>query len=258
MKDVRASFPPKKPPQVEEFEFGAWKIRTCKSHIMCSEEEEVISSKLSLPHLPDMLFLNNSVSISRAGSQELSLSFSPLEALKGVNNHEELVQVSSAAAWQASRKDCPHLNKVVQPYDWTFTTPYSGSLSGPWTVKPTQESINYEKLKIQEKILFFDEVLLFEDELDDNGCTKLSVKLRVMPSGFFILLRFYLRVDNTLVRVYDTRIYHEVDKPYLLKEYSEREASVDKLSVSRDILTDQNRIVDHLPIVKTITEVLRF
>ena len=28
--------------------------------------------------------------------------------------------------WQASRKDSPHLNKVVHPYDWTYTTDYKG------------------------------------------------------------------------------------------------------------------------------------
>ena len=88
-------------------------------------------------------------------------------------------------------------------------------------------------MKVQEKILFFDEVVLYEDELDDNGCTKLSVKLRVMPSGFFVLLRFYLRVDKTLIRVYDTRIYHEVVNNYILREYSEREQTTDKITVSR-------------------------
>ena len=33
---------------------------------------------------------------------------------------------------------------------------------------------------------------------------------RVMPSCLFCLLRFYLRVDGTLIRVIDTRIYHQV------------------------------------------------
>ena len=28
-----------------------------------------------------------------------------------------------------------------------------------------------------------DQVVLYEDELDDNGCAKLSVKMRAMPSG---------------------------------------------------------------------------
>ena len=33
---------------------------------------------------------------------------------------------------------------------------------------------------------------------------------RVMASGFFVLLRFFLRVDGVLVRMNDTRIYHQV------------------------------------------------
>ena len=109
----------------------------------------------------------------------------------------------------------------------------SGTVNEKFQVEPSDLKINYEKLKVQEKILFFDEVVLYEDELDDNGCTKLSVKLRVMPSGFFVLLRFYLRVDKTLIRVYDTRIYHEVVNNYILREYSEREQTTDKITVSR-------------------------
>ena len=31
-----------------------------------------------------------------------------------------------------------------------------------------------------------------------------------MASGFFILLRFFLRVDGVVVRLYDTRIHHQV------------------------------------------------
>ena len=34
---------------------------------------------------------------------------------------------------------------------------------------------------------------------------------RVMASGFFILLRFFMRVDGLLIRMNDTRIYHEVN-----------------------------------------------
>ena len=30
---------------------------------------------------------------------------------------------------------------------------------------------------MREKILFFDEVILYEDELDDNGCAVLSAKI---------------------------------------------------------------------------------
>lgn len=34
---------------------------------------------------------------------------------------------------------------------------------------------------------------------------------RVMPSSFFVLLRFFLRVDGVLIRMNDTRLHHEVN-----------------------------------------------
>jgi type 2A phosphatase activator TIP41 len=70
---------------------------------------------------------------------------------------------------------------------------------------------------------FFEEVLLFEDELHDHGVSSLSVKIRVMPSSFFLLLRFFLRIDGVLIRMNDTRLYHEADKTYMLREYTSRE-----------------------------------
>jgi type 2A phosphatase activator TIP41 len=30
-----------------------------------------------------------------------------------------------------------------------------------------------------------------------------------MPTSFFLLLRFFLRVDGVLIRINDTRLYHE-------------------------------------------------
>lgn len=52
---------------------------------------------------------------------------------------------------------------------------------------------------------------------------------RVMPSGFFILLRFFLRVDDVLIRINDTRFHYEIDNDYILKEYTSKEATVQKL-----------------------------
>jgi len=248
-------FPQRKPPTVESFQFGPWTIATTKSHIVTAQDSDNLSSQLELPHLPDMLFSNNKVELKHEGGAVMQ--FIPMEALKLVNAHEDLVHVATAADWLAARQDSPHLNKIVHPYDWTFTTEYKGTLTH-FKCEPTEKTINYEKLKIQEKILFFDEVVLFEDELDDNGCTKLSVKLRVMPSGFFVLQRFYLRVDATLIRVYDCRIYHEVENGFLLREYSEREQTVDKLTVGREVWTDHNQIVDHLPVKRTWVEKLIF
>jgi len=53
-----------------------------------------------------------------------------------------------------------------------------------------------------------------------------------MPSGFFVLMRFYLRVDDTLARVVDARLYHAAGSDYVLREYTERESSWEELKAN--------------------------
>lgn len=60
-----------------------------------------------------------------------------------------------------------------------------------------------------------------------------------MASGYFILLRFYLRVDGVLVRVHDTRIYCDYTKNYLLREYSVRECPYNQIKVCLYLALDQ-------------------
>lgn len=65
----------------------------------------------------------------------------------------------------------------VKPFDWTFTTDYKGTLTGGFVVTPTDTRIDIEKLRQREKILFYHDLLLFEDELHDNGTAVCSVKI---------------------------------------------------------------------------------
>ena len=44
-------------------------------------------------------------------------------------------------------------------------------------VEETTEGIDYTLLKQQEKIFFYDDVILYEDELADNGTAVLSAKI---------------------------------------------------------------------------------
>ena len=44
-------------------------------------------------------------------------------------------------------------------------------------VLDTEERIDVEKLKRKDKILFYVDLTLFEDELHDNGIASLSVKM---------------------------------------------------------------------------------
>ncbi|XP_032431782.1 TIP41-like protein isoform X6 [Xiphophorus hellerii] len=57
---------------------------------------------------------------------------------------------------------------------------------------------------------------------------ELQIK-RVMPSSFFLLQRFFLRVDGVLIRINDTRVYYEDGKDYMLREFSTRENTITEL-----------------------------
>ncbi len=41
----------------------------------------------------------------------------------------------------------------------------------------SEEKINTDKLKQRDKILFYADIVLFEDELSDHGCSLLNVKI---------------------------------------------------------------------------------
>ena len=54
---------------------------------------------------------------------------------------------------------------------------FPGTLLGDLKVSPSTERIDIEKLKVPEPILFFEELYLYEDELDDNGATNCVVRI---------------------------------------------------------------------------------
>ncbi|XP_041352003.1 TIP41-like protein isoform X2 [Gigantopelta aegis] len=217
-------------------------------------------NQLKLQQTPEMVFASNKLRVEH--SHGFGIEFSALDALKLVDASSDPYQVAASRAWQEARADCEHIKKVVNQFDWTYTTDYKGSLFGKgmhhMEVKPTSERVDTEKLKRREKILFYDDILLYEDELSDNGCSILRVKIRVMPTSFFILLRFYMRVDDVIVRLNDTRIYHEAEKNYILREFTSRDEKIENLKVPIHILTDPNAITEYLPVRQETYEKLEF
>ena len=110
-------------------------------------------------------------------------------------------------------------------------------------------------------ILFYDDIVLFEDELADNGTAMLTVKLRVMPTCFFSLQRFFLRVDDVLFRVIEIRLFHQFGKDFVLRERQVRSATHDdlveaypNLEEDKGKLTDQQYIASILPLLDTQME----
>ncbi|XP_076278085.1 TIP41-like protein [Lasioglossum baleicum] len=243
----------------EEHVFPPWHVKYTKSHILhskCSKSENgctdkddpcqfcVFSRTLELPHMPDMVFPNNILTLKHQDGAYIQ--FNALDALKTVSNGKINIQLACAEAWKESRSETSeYLEEKIKPFDWTFTTSYTGSVSN-FKFEETNERIDMDKLRRKDKILFYHDLTLFEDELHDNGIAVCSVKIRVMPGSFFILLRYFLRIDNVLIRVNDTRIYHEFGQDYLLREYTTRESKVSELRVPPHLFCEPSEIAPHL------------
>jgi type 2A phosphatase activator TIP41 len=140
----------------------------------------------------------------------------------------------------------------TKPYDWTYTTVYPGHFPAqnsysfaPADASNSRHVIPIAELTRQDPILFYAEIPLYEDELHDNGMSQVTIRVvrphfccslfrdiqyslaqRVMPTSFFLLSRFTLRVDNVLFRTYDTRIYHSFTSspPLIVRETTGWEA----------------------------------
>lgn len=72
------------------------------------------------------------------------------------------------------------MEEKIKPFDWTFSTEYKGTFSDHFKYEITNERIDLERLKQKEKILFYQDFTLYEDELHDNGVASCSVKIVII------------------------------------------------------------------------------
>ncbi|OTA91567.1 hypothetical protein M434DRAFT_397096 [Hypoxylon sp. CO27-5] len=129
----------------------------------------------------------------------------------------------------------------------------------------TNKPIPIELLKRRDPILFFDEVMLYESELDDNGISVLSVKVRVHEQRMLLLARLFMRLDNVVVRIRDTRVYVDFAAEEVTREYTAKESGFEDVKrkllmtgLMPDAVTvalrDANKIADLLPTVEQVLE----
>lgn len=122
------------------------------------------------------------------------------------------------------------IKEIVRPFDWSYSTDYKGTLyPTAKQFEPSTVPIPIELLKRPDPILFFDDVMLYEDELADNGVSMLSCKIRVMPERLLLLSRFFMRLDNVVFRLRDTRVYIDFDKLEVIREYQARELGYEEV-----------------------------
>ncbi|ULU02897.1 hypothetical protein L5515_005310 [Caenorhabditis briggsae] len=247
----------------EFFKQGGFEFQSLAGHILessCKHSKEIqepnclkckYDKELALDELPEMVFARNCLRIHFQSTG--FIEFNTLDALKMViSDRLPDVQVGASSAWQSSRKDrIQEIQNHQKPFDWTFTTHYKGTVNG-LKVTPTTERIDMERLKRRDAIAFSSSVILFEDELADHGIAQLSARCRVMREGyFFVLLRFYMRVDGVLLRCCDTRIVGDDNSGKVIREWQLREAKYENLRhVDPEALLDVDRAWMHLPIVE--------
>ncbi|KAB8232347.1 hypothetical protein ETB97_011079 [Aspergillus alliaceus] len=234
-----------------------FKITTQKRPILKADAIEDMTKKLGIAP-PEMIFGDNIVTVKHENSN-WTITFNAFDALDRVDKTgASMLKVAYSKEWQRSReKTHEGIKDVVKPFDWSYTTDYTGTVqSNSRSFEPTTKPIPLELLKRPDPILFFDEVILYEDELADNGITMLSCKIRVMPARLLLLSRFFLRLDNVLFRLRDTRVYVDFENLEVIREFQSKELEYEAvrqiLATTRDdvpaVMRDPNRLSEILPL----------
>lgn len=208
---------------------GNFRISSRKLPILKSGPIDALGARLGIP-IPEMIFGDNLVSVTHLPSG-WTIAFTAEAALDRVDKTgERMLRVAYAGEWSSSReKTSAGISEVVKPYDWSYSTDYRGTESASdadgrkLAAGPGTPPIPIELLRRRDPILFADEVVLYESELDDNGISILSVKVRVMEQRMLLLCRLFMRLDNVVVRVRDTRVYVDFAKDLLIREYTAKE-----------------------------------
>ncbi|MCJ1307400.1 hypothetical protein MMC25_001046 [Agyrium rufum] len=244
-----------------------YKITSRKLPILKAEPIDQMTAALKIA-VPEMIFGDNFINVENV-SQGWQLNFNTYDALDKVDKTgDSMLQVAHSKEWQSTRQEKHKgITEIVKPFDWSYTTDYRGSLaSRDWVFQETEKSIPLELLRRPDPILFFDDVMLYEDEMADNGITMFSCKVRVMPSRMLLLSRFFMRLDNVMFRIRDTRVYVDFDTKEVIREYTAKEEdyeSVRKRLVPTgrdDILAqmrDPNRMAEVLPTAQSVKEELK-
>ena len=203
---------------------GGWTISSKSGHIATDAKAEEFKSEIGVLTIPEQWYDSSYLQITHEATGT-SLAFTGEDALRAWRSHQiQPVQVPLSHKWTESRKvemEAHHAKQLQ--YDWTYTTDYAGTTTtsktaassqnttreGPLIWEPTSDQMDRTLLTSRDPILLFDDVLLYESELEDNGISTLSVKIRVMPKCWYVLLRFFLRVDGLLVRLREARLFSQ-------------------------------------------------
>ncbi|WEJ93799.1 Tap42 interacting protein [Yamadazyma tenuis] len=277
----KSSFPIQDKPSIT---INDWSIYTIKRPILSSQELDDLEERFRFP-LPEMIFGNNSVKLVNDKTKSI-IEFNALDALDSIDKSSDL-KVSYHQEWLEARrtnslstdshdasaekalKENGNIDltkytdlETIKNYDWTYSTNYKGSITNMEFAK-TDEKFPIDRLLNPDPILFFDESILYEDELGDNGISMLSTKIRVMPTCLLLLCRLFLRIDNVIFRIRDTRVFVDFETNKVLREYKEQDGVYNDVlgkisgkvtSDPKSLLRDPNWVSQNIPVLKSELE----
>jgi type 2A phosphatase activator TIP41 len=158
----------------------------------------------------------------------------PSVSFRGVS----VLQSSDATLWKRKQQDNSSSStesitsnnniaaSTVFHYDWTYSTPFCGKVYGTrvqWKSLP-KSGMPMNLLTDQSvPILYFDHLVLVEDDLHDTGQMQYICKVRVMPTCAYILSQLLVRVDHVVVRVRECRLLVDFGAQTMYRDVTWRE-----------------------------------
>ena len=185
-------------------------------------------------HLPEIVFGNSWLELEHAPSS-CAIRFDAIGALlswvvsslEGEADMALQVPVAQSEYWSSGGLAGGSSRQV---WDWTYGGSYRGEVFDSATGAPltpergTASGIDMDMLRDQtQPIVHFVEMPIYEDFLHDFGECRLVVKLRVMPRCWFLLLRYWLRVDGVVAKVRESRYFCAFGSGKVHAEHSEKE-----------------------------------
>ncbi len=174
---------------------------------------------------------------------------------------------------------------LQRKWDWTFCSDYCCTLqddqkismyelgnteSGtvfnealhPNVYKSSSTGVNYDMLREHQRtnapILYFDELVLYQDDLEDCGEVVFDAKLRVMPNSWFILSRNFVRVDGVVVKIRENRFFHAFGTDRVYLEVTWKECGIGSgmkdlpfVDINPNVLRDVNKLSQMVPPTQT-------
>lgn len=237
-----------------------WDFYYLNEHMMPSKEMDELTKEVKVHHLPEVFYgYNRLIMVNKANEfyYEISpidlINLTSYEVRKAYLNKDLIyydpvdAKVQYHSTWKDIKIDRDDIRKTEPVEDWSYSSSYMGSYghisNSPlnsiynsskdsmkeFKVLQTSQQLPIERLGRDNPILKYIEINLFEDELNDFGLSEAKFRFRIMKDCFYGLLRSYLRIDNVMVRIIDTRIFHSFGDKDIIRNFFVKEATYDQL-----------------------------